>query len=178
MVAEAALRDTLDVTVRTAATRTVLVIDGPPLAGLPARVTAQPQRGGGLGARLAAAFADVGGPVLLIGMDTPQVDPDLLDLALGAVDRGETVWGPATDGGWWALGLPRPCPGAFAGVPMSTPTTGARQRDRLRRLGLDPRPLPALRDVDRWPDALAVAASVPGSRFAAAVAAVAPGVPA
>ena len=34
-----------------------------------------PQRGDGLGERLADAFGQVGRPALLIGMDTPQVTP-------------------------------------------------------------------------------------------------------
>ena len=44
--------------------------------------------------------------------------------------------GPAADGGWWALGLRRPDPGVFLGVPTSRPDTGSRQRARLGALGL------------------------------------------
>ena len=46
-----------------------------------------PQRGDGLAERLAAAFADVGGPALLVGMDTPQVTPALLERGLGALEH-------------------------------------------------------------------------------------------
>ncbi|MFE4624930.1 glycosyltransferase, partial [Streptomyces mirabilis] len=54
------------------------------------------------------------------------------------------------------------------GVPMSTPTTGAAQRERLVAAGLRVRDLPRLRDVDTAADAEAVAAlAPPGSRFAA-----------
>ena len=53
------------------------------------------------------AFADVGGPALLVGMDTPQVTPG--DLARGlerlAAPGIDAVLGPATDGGYWAIGL-------------------------------------------------------------------------
>ena len=78
----------------------------------------------------------------------------------------EAVLGPAPDGGYWAVGLRRPRPEAFIGVPMSTGQTGAIQRRRLAALGLDPAPLPALRDVDDIADARAVAAGCPGSAFA------------
>jgi glycosyltransferase A (GT-A) superfamily protein (DUF2064 family) len=50
---------------------------------------------------------------------------------------------------------------------MSTPDTGAAQRERLRELGLSVRDLPILRDVDTYEDALAVARlAAPQSAFA------------
>ena len=67
------------------------------------------------------------------------------------------------------MGLRRPVPEAVLGVPMSVPSTGAAQRERLRLLGVGCAPLPELRDVDGIGDAVAVAAEVPGSRFAVAV---------
>jgi glycosyltransferase A (GT-A) superfamily protein (DUF2064 family) len=54
----------------------------------------------------------------------------------------------------------------LAGVPMSTPVTGAIQRRRLIGAGLTVADLPVLRDVDEPTDAYAVAASAPGTRFA------------
>ncbi len=166
VVAEAALRDTLDAAVRCAASRVVLVLEGRPPGGVDPRIEVLPQRCGGLGERLAAAFEDVGDPALLIGMDTPQIDRDLLDGALGLIAGGTPVLGPAPDGGWWALGLPTCPPGAFVGVPMSTPETARRQRARLRALGVVPVGLRELRDVDHWRDALVVAREAPGGRFA------------
>ena len=171
-VAEAALRDTLDVAGRCKASRVVLVLDGGPLEQVDATIEVVPQRGGGLGERLAGAFDDVGGPALLIGMDTPQVDVDLLDGALARVAAGTSVIGPAPDGGWGALGLPTYPPGAFTGVPMSTAATARRQRARLRALGLAPAPLREVRDVDHWRDALLVADEAPDGRFARVVAAI------
>ena len=165
-VADAALRDSLDVACRTAADRVVLVLDGGPFGGMDPAIEVVAQRGDGLGERLAAAFADVGGPILLIGMDTPQVEVALLDTALAQVDRAVPVLGPASDGGWWALGLPR-CPaGAFDGVPMSSSFTAAVQRERLAACGVDVVSLPELLDVDHWADAIEVAALVPTGRFA------------
>ena len=79
----------------------------------------------GIADRLTNAWADCGGPALQIGMDTPQIDPEVLDESLSALDAspGRSVLGPAQDGGWWAIGLLRPDPRVFRGVPMSTPTT-------------------------------------------------------
>lgn len=57
---------------------------------------------------------------------------------------------------------------------MSTPDTGAAQRERLRELGLSVRDLPILRDVDTYEDALAVARlAAPGSAFASMMSVVA-----
>lgn len=181
-LAEAALVDTLESVVATPADRRVLVLDGPAGPWLPPDVEVLPQRGWGLDERLAAAFVDVGTPAVLIGMDTPQVDPGLLASALGtlagpgpgisgAPRTPGAVLGPTRDGGWWAIGLSRPDPAAFLGVPMSTTYTWVAQRRRLRALGLVVADLPVLRDVDRIDDARTVAAEIPGSRFAAALAA-------
>ena len=80
-------------------------------------------------------------------------------------------WVTPIDGGWWALGLRRRHPGAFAGVPTSRSDTGARQAARLRALGLRIHRLPTRRDVDTWADAVAVAAAHPATGFAGAVSA-------
>ncbi|MEU6439286.1 TIGR04282 family arsenosugar biosynthesis glycosyltransferase [Streptomyces sp. NPDC047046] len=174
-LAEASLTDTLRTVAATPATRRVLVLDGTPGPWLPPGFDVVPQCAGGLDERLAAAFAGCAGPALLIGMDTPQVTPALLDVRLA---RGEAVFGPALDGGFWALGLASPAPALLRGVPMSTATTGAVLRERLLAAGLRVRDLPALRDVDTAADAHAVAAEAPGSRFAARLASYCPAVPA
>ena len=148
-----------------------------------------PQRGDGFADRLANAHADVaaaypGRPVLQIGMDTPQLTGAALTAAsraLTGVDgrftRAAAVLGRAADGGWWALGLTDPRRAeVLRRVPMSTSHTGRDTWSALRARGLRVAPLPVLCDVDEWPDALAVADAVPGSRFAGQVAAV--GVPA
>jgi rSAM/selenodomain-associated transferase 1 len=176
-IAGAALADTLDTGTAVASCTRLLVVDG--------RYPAPPgwatlaQRGGSLGERLAGAFADTGtpaAPALLIGMDTPQVTTQDLDTALwslGTAGGPDAVFGPAADGGWWALGLrDHSYAELLRGIPTSTATTGGRTLAALRRRGLRVRLLPRLRDVDTADDAQAVAALCPpGSRFARAVAA-------
>ncbi|GAA4322416.1 DUF2064 domain-containing protein [Streptomyces venetus] len=166
-LAEASLADTLDVVAATPATRRILVLDGEPGPWLPPGFEVLRQCAGGLDERLADAFARCDGPALLIGMDTPQVTPELLTLDLAGCDA---CFGPAEDGGFWALGLAVPDPALLRGVPMSTPVTGAVQRERLIAAGLRVRELPPLRDVDTAADAHAVAALAPHGRFAARLA--------
>ncbi|WP_082801997.1 TIGR04282 family arsenosugar biosynthesis glycosyltransferase [Herbidospora cretacea] len=163
-LAEAALADTLAAALRTPADRHVLVLAGSPGEWLPAGFEVRAQGEGGLDERLAAAFAACDGPALLIGMDTPQVTPDLLGPGLDF--GGHDAWfGPADDGGFWALGLAEPDPALLLGVPMSAPETGAAQLARLRDKGLTVGVLPGLRDVDTAGDAEAVAALAPWGVF-------------
>jgi rSAM/selenodomain-associated transferase 1 len=167
-LAQAALEDTLEAAVESRAERLVLALDGEPGDWLPPEFDVIAQRGDGQAERLAAAFDDVGGPALLIAMDTPQVTPELLDEGLARLSDGAVI-GPATDGGYWTIGLARPDARVFAGVPMSTRRTGAAQLARLAALGLVTHHLPPLRDVDTFEDARSVAALAPDGRFAAAL---------
>ena len=174
-LARAALEDTLAAgSGAHGAGRRVLVLDGRPGAWLRNGWEVIPQRGAGLAERLAAAFADVGGPAFLVGMDTPQVTPAQLADGLAALLDAEAVFGPAVDGGYWGIGLRTPDASVFEGVPMSRAETGAVQRARLHALGLRTTVLPPLLDVDDIAAARAVAAAAPAGRFAAALDAIEP----
>lgn len=137
-----------------------------------------PQRGDGLGERIAAAHLDTaallpGLPTLLVGMDTPQARPALLAACLDRlrVPGTDAVLGPAADGGWWGLGLRDPGAARLvAAVPTSRDDTGERTLLALRDAGLRVGLLPELTDVDTAADARTVAGAAPGGRFAAAVA--------
>ncbi|WP_336204010.1 TIGR04282 family arsenosugar biosynthesis glycosyltransferase [Nonomuraea sp. LPB2021202275-12-8] len=173
-LAGAALEDTLRTVARVPAAHRVIALDGIPGPWLPPGFTVLPQRGGGLDERLAAAFDDAHrispAPIVLIGMDTPQVSAGLLADAVKSLGTHDAVFGPATDGGFWLLGLRDPDPGLLLGVPMSEPTTGEIQLNRLREAGLSVARMPHLTDVDTMADAVEVAALAPRSRFAAALA--------
>ncbi len=171
-LAEAALCDTLEAVLQTRAARRVLVLEGPAGDWLPPGVEVMPQRPVGFAERLAGAFEDVGEAAFLIGMDTPQVTPGMLDSALEGLraPANDAVLGLCEDGGYWGIGLRRADARVFAQVPMSTGRTGECQRLRLEELGLRTGALPVLRDVDRHADALAVARQAPASRFARALA--------
>lgn len=119
-----------------------------------------PQRGEGFARRLANAHLDVAddGPVVQIGMDTPQVTAAGLAALVRDLEDCDAVLADAPDGGWWALGLAEPRHGAhLAAVPMSTPTTGADTRRALVGAGLRVGSGAVLRDVDTADDADVVA---------------------
>jgi glycosyltransferase A (GT-A) superfamily protein (DUF2064 family)/SAM-dependent methyltransferase len=179
-LAEAALADTLDAVARSPADHRLLYLDGEPGPWLPIGIKVLPQVTGPLDVRLAAAFAEAAridpGPALLVGMDTPQITPRVLVEALAELGAHAdeppfgAVFGPAEDGGFWALGLRQPghprVDGLLLGVPMSRADTGEIQHRRLVDAGLSIRLLARELDVDTAQDAYAVAARIPGSRFA------------
>ncbi|MDN5858129.1 MAG: DUF2064 domain-containing protein, partial [Pseudonocardia sp.] len=129
-----------------------------------------------LGARIAAAHADAatllpGRASLQIGGDTPQVDAALLAGCARLLESADAVLGPATDGGWWLLGLRDPrVAELITGVPTSCADTGAMTLRALRAAGLRVALAPQLCDVDTVADAVEVAAVAPRTAFAAAVA--------
>ncbi|MCH1867500.1 DUF2064 domain-containing protein [Nocardioides sp. CFH 31398] len=137
-----------------------------------------PQRGDGLGERIAAAHEDAaramaqrgtGGTTVQIGMDTPQVTGAALRAAADALGSADAALGPAEDGGWWVLALRDPAgAGLLAPVPMSTPTTYDDTHAALVAGGLTVADLPVLRDVDTVADAEAVVGLAPDGEFARA----------
>lgn len=126
-----------------------------------------PQRGRGLGQRIAAAHADAGpGPVVQIGMDTPQVGVADLDGVAARLADAPAVLAPAADGGWWALALRDPArAAAVAAVPMSTATTHDDTRRALEAAGTAVTGAPVLADVDTAEEAAAVAQAWPDLLF-------------
>jgi len=167
LLAAAAIEDTIAAVLGSSATRRILAWEGnPSLWQQGFEVVDQPS--GSLNRRLAAAFAaalsaPTDEPALLIGMDTPQVTPLLLDSDWEGADA---VLGLSDDGGFWAIGLrPGHLPALFDGVPMSTSRTGSAQLARLFDLGLSVKLLPPLRDVDRPVDAELVATQFPRLSF-------------
>ena len=169
-LAAASLADTIDAASRVRADRHLLWFQGAAPRGTGFDVGTQPQ--GGLDERIAAAFDSIEDRAVLVGMDTPQLDPAVLQAVLDDDDDADAWFGRATDGGFWALGLdPRRHRGDLVrGVPMSTEHTGAAQLVRLHAAGLRVRQLPVLTDVDHVEEALLVAAEAPESRFAAQLA--------
>ena len=144
-LARAALLDTMDAVRASRARRRVLALEGHPRAWCRASFDVIAQRDGDFGVRLAGAIEDAWAraplPVLVIGMDTPQIQGPDLDRAVEPMLEGPTsegdlpvaVLGPAEDGGYWAIGVPYPVAGLFDGVPMSTNRTCAAQLPRLPR---------------------------------------------
>jgi glycosyltransferase A (GT-A) superfamily protein (DUF2064 family) len=127
----------------------------------------RPQHGSTFEDRLARAHAEITGPVVQIGTDTPQVTPELLREAAALLGAADAFLGLAVDGGWWALGLRDPAEArCLRNVAMSTSTTGSDTYEALREAGLSVALASTLRDVDVAEDATAVAEFAPWTEFA------------
>lgn len=149
-IAGASLADTLGFAAALPVGRRVLAFEGrPPMA---AGFDVIPQVRGSLDERIAAVLDLCDEPVLLIGMDTPQLCDEHVADALQGLASGRAAadaWlGPASDGGYWAIALREPRGELVRGVAMSRHDTGLRQRARLRRAGLRVAELPVLTDLD------------------------------
>jgi hypothetical protein len=114
------------------------------------------QSGGGLGARMADAFARAfargARRVAIVGTDVPGVSRATANEALSALDAADVVIGPAEDGGYYLLALREPQPGLFAGIEWSTPGVRGQTLERAAAAGLSVRELGRLRDVDTLED--------------------------
>lgn len=166
LVAQAALDDTLTAA-QYARGMKLLYFEGdrPPASARDFSVL--PQCDGPLDERLAHLFDVCVGPTILIGMDTPQLDPDLLSrLTAPWPDDVDAWFGPAVDGGFWLLALREPTGAYVRGIQMSRDTTGAEVLRRLDRDGLRTRSVQLLRDVDTVDDAITVATAAPHTSFA------------
>jgi uncharacterized protein len=99
------------------------------------------QHGDDLGARMANAAADLLAThraVLILGADTLDMEAADLDAAAALLDApgDRAVLGPATDGGYWLLGLKQPHHAAFKGMAWSTPRVLRDQLESFARLGV------------------------------------------
>ncbi|EHB56016.1 Protein of unknown function DUF2064 [Mycolicibacterium rhodesiae JS60] len=180
-IAAAALLDTLDAVAQTPVAHRVVAMTGDldqascarRIRAALAEFTVIDQRGDGFADRLANAHADAAAvtssqPVLQIGMDTPQVRPDLLADCARALLDVPALLGMARDGGWWVLGVADPLTAeCLRDVPMSRPDTGAVTLAALTHTGVSVHLVEELHDVDTVGDISPVrAACLSSSRFA------------
>ena len=93
------------------------------------------------------------GRVVIIGSDCLDLTPDHLNRAFAALDTADVVIGPATDGGYYLLGMSRLHPALFADtLPWSQPDLRARTEAIIRENGLTLMLLDELTDIDEWAD--------------------------
>ena len=105
------------------------------------------QGSGDLGERMARALATMPpGPVVIIGGDIPDIECGDIARAFRALERRDMVFGPASDGGYWLVGVRHPGRRAdlFAGVRWSSEFALA---DSLANLA-DRRPAAMLETLD------------------------------
>lgn len=101
---------------------------------------------------IARRFADGANQVVLIGTDTPEADAAVVLAAYDALRSHDVVVGPATDGGYYLIGVRRPEPELFRDVPWSTDQTCAATLERAKARGLAVALVEPLDDIDTEAD--------------------------
>jgi len=123
-------------------------------------VTYTTQGPGDIGRRMARALraaSDRGNADrMVIGTDIPDITTALLDRAFETLSDDKVVLGPASDGGYYLIGLPRKVPssplGLFSDIAWGTSVVLQETCRRLKEQGLDYTLLETLDDVDRPED--------------------------
>ncbi|KAB7731468.1 DUF2064 domain-containing protein [Rudanella paleaurantiibacter] len=116
------------------------------------------QTGQDLGERMHNAFAEqfaAGAKrAVIIGSDCLTIQPDHLKQAFRALDTTDVVIGPATDGGYYLLGMNRLHPFLFQNKPWSEPQLLEQTLAEITQNGLTHTLLEPLTDIDEWEDYL------------------------
>ncbi len=152
----AMLADAIDAAAGTEADERILywsrVGSEEPSVPVPGGFVVRHQVGIDLGERLAAAFAALlAGPtdrVVVIGADCPDLDSARIERAFTALEAHDLVLGPASDGGYYLIGLRPPAPPLFDGVAWGTGRVLEQTLARARRAGLAVSMLGELADFD------------------------------
>ena len=110
------------------------------------------QSPGDLGAKLAVATSSVNQPTVVIGTDCPDLNAESLLRAFGALEAVDLVLGPATDGGYYLIGLTKPQPALFSNVPWGTDRVCKLTQTIATDRGLSVCLLDTLHDIDRPAD--------------------------
>lgn len=123
-------------------------------------VTLIPQIGDDLGARMNHAFDTVFQQgyqrAIMVGTDLPDLPPTSYDEALELLVDHDLVLGPASDGGYYLIGMKRSIPNIFSNMPWSTDQVAALTIERATALGLSYAFLPPLNDIDCLEDLLSL----------------------
>ncbi len=114
------------------------------------------QPSGNLGDRLRYGFSwafDRGAArVVAIGTDCIELTSEGIEEAFERLRYRDGVLGPASDGGYYLIGLSRPLPEVFLNIPWSSERTGAVTLERFEETGAAVDCLQQLSDIDTWED--------------------------
>ena len=111
-----------------------------------------PQSGLNLGERMDNALqyvlSDGFDACLLIGADLPLLTEQHLREAFAALENADMTLGPTSDGGYYLIGLRRPCSAVFRGQTDSTASVFESTMTAARAAGLTCVPAPLCDDID------------------------------
>lgn len=89
---------------------------------------------------------------ILIGADIPDLNRDIIEDALTLLDEKDIVLGPASDGGYYLIGMKKPFPRLFEGIDWGGADVLTNSLRRAEQQGLSCCLLKQLADLDRPED--------------------------
>lgn len=113
------------------------------------------QKGNTLGQKMSTAFDeafDSYQKVIIIGSDCYELSGNIINTAFEMLEENDLVVGPATDGGFYLLGMKEYLPQLFENKEYSTENVLKELLDEAEELELEVFKLPALNDVDTLAD--------------------------
>ncbi|MGP0128766.1 MAG: TIGR04282 family arsenosugar biosynthesis glycosyltransferase [cyanobacterium endosymbiont of Rhopalodia musculus] len=118
-----------------------------------------PQQEEDLGNRMKFAFEDSFklrfSRVVIIGIDCPDLNIEIIGNAFELLDKNDLVLGEASDGGYYLIGLQKIIPELFQNIPWGTNEVLSKTIIIAQQLKLNTFILPVLSDIDR-PEDLAI----------------------
>lgn len=130
-------------------------------------VTLATQGPGDLGRKMNAAittYTNAGTPAAVLGCDVPHCPAEVLRAAGHLLQRGREVIGPSLDGGYYLIGLQRPCAQIFDNVDWGSPGVMRSTLANASRCGVRFEQLPPLQDLDSYTDLVKIAEHFPDLR--------------
>lgn len=114
--------------------------------------TKRKQNGNDLGERMLNSFKELFDQgftrIIIIGSDCLQLQTENLQEAVALLESNVAVIGPASDGGYYLLGLTKLYPELFVNKPWSTDQVFAKTIDDFNNLGISYSLLEELSDID------------------------------
>lgn len=111
---------------------------------------------GDLGLKMYSAFQDIftedNQQVIIIGIDCPKLNSEILKEAFIALNNHDLVIGKAIDGGYYLLGLNQLKKSLFTNINWSTSQVFSQTMAIANNLNYNIHELPILRDIDRPED--------------------------
>lgn len=114
------------------------------------------QKDGNLGDKMQDAFGTAFdmeySKVLIIGTDCPEISTELLESAFDSLEQSQITIGPATDGGYYLLGMRNYLPELFDGINWSTALVLKETISKIKEIDSSYMLLKTLSDIDTEAD--------------------------
>ncbi|NIP38399.1 MAG: DUF2064 domain-containing protein [Candidatus Dadabacteria bacterium] len=115
-----------------------------------------PQTGGDLGIKMLNAFNDSFSSgykrSVIIGTDCPDIDDDLVNTSFNLLNSNDLVIGPATDGGYYLIGLRESLEALFTNISWGTDTVLKQTLNIVSKLNISCKLLDFKTDIDTVED--------------------------